>query len=54
MPGTPCPYFTDAEYSKLRETAKRLVSENVNVRGVPLTELAKKSLMITDPFAGCA
>jgi hypothetical protein len=34
----PRPYFTDAEYKTLRETANRLVSGNVKVRYVPLTE----------------
>jgi hypothetical protein len=33
----PRPYFTDVEYKTLRDTAKRLASENVTVRYVPLT-----------------
>jgi hypothetical protein len=34
----PRAYFTDAEYKKLRDAAKHLASQNVKVRGVPLTE----------------
>ena len=34
----PRAYFTDVEYKTLRDTAKQLASENVKVRGVPLTE----------------
>lgn len=34
----PRSYFDDAEYRKLRDTAKRLASEDVKVRYVPLTE----------------
>ena len=34
----PRPYFTDVEYKKLRDTAKKLASQNLKVRYVPLTE----------------
>ena len=34
----PRPYFTDVEYKTLRDTAKDLSTQNVKVRGVPLTE----------------
>jgi len=35
---SPRPYFSDTEYKTLRDTAKRLATENLTVRYVPLTE----------------
>ena len=35
---TPRPYFTDTEYKLLRDIAKRLATENLTVRYVPLTQ----------------
>ena len=34
----PRSYFADAEYKKLRDTAKDLASQSLKVRGVPLTQ----------------